>query len=43
MVAGGVVQAEFGTGIELILSGLKTWVETGEPLMTAEAEASSAV
>ncbi len=43
MVQGGVVQGEFGGGIAYIVSGLKTWVETGEPLMTAEAEATSAV
>jgi DNA-binding transcriptional ArsR family regulator/uncharacterized protein YndB with AHSA1/START domain len=32
MVAGGVVQGEFGGGIVYIVSGLKTWLETGEAL-----------
>jgi uncharacterized protein YndB with AHSA1/START domain/DNA-binding transcriptional ArsR family regulator len=40
---GGVVQREFAGGIEYIVSGLKTWLETGERLMTPEAEAGAAV
>jgi uncharacterized protein YndB with AHSA1/START domain len=40
---GGVIQREFGGGIVYIVSGLKTYLETGEPLMTREAEAASAV
>ena len=40
---GGVIQAEFAGGIVYIVSGLKTYLETGEPLMSREAEAASAV
>ena len=43
MVAGGVVETDFAGGIEYIVSGLKTWVETGQPLMSPAAEAASAV
>src|SRR5204862_6332679 len=35
MVAGGHVEGEFVGGIVHIVSGLKTLVETGEPLMAA--------
>ena len=42
MVAGGAVQGEFGSGIEYIVSGLKTWVETGEPLTPVEAAVAAA-
>jgi hypothetical protein len=37
MVQGGRVQGEFGAGIVEIVSGLKTLVETGQPLIAAEA------
>ena len=40
MVAGGHVQSEFSGGIVYIVSGLKTLVETGEPLAVAAAAAS---
>ena len=40
---GGVVQREFAGGIEYIVSGLKTWLETGAPLMSPEMEATSSV
>ena len=40
---GGVIQHEFGGGIVYIVSGLKTWLESGEPLMSPDAEASAAV
>ncbi|HEX2755579.1 MAG TPA: SRPBCC domain-containing protein [Candidatus Limnocylindrales bacterium] len=32
-VEGGVIQTDFAGGVEYIVSGLKTLVETGEPLM----------
>jgi hypothetical protein len=32
MREGGVVQGEFGGGVVYIVSGLKSWLETGEPL-----------
>jgi hypothetical protein len=32
MRAGGVIQGEFGGGVVYIVSGLKSWLETGEPL-----------
>lgn len=35
MTEGGVVEREFGGGIVFIVSGLKTYLETGEPLMPA--------
>jgi uncharacterized protein YndB with AHSA1/START domain len=35
MVAGGVTERDFSGGIVSIVSGLKTLVETGEPLMAA--------
>jgi uncharacterized protein YndB with AHSA1/START domain/DNA-binding transcriptional ArsR family regulator len=38
---GGAVQGEFGAGIIQIVSGLKTLVETGEPLMPVEAAAAA--
>jgi DNA-binding transcriptional ArsR family regulator/uncharacterized protein YndB with AHSA1/START domain len=38
---GGVIQAEFGAGIEYIVSGLKTWVETGETMIPVEASGAS--
>lgn len=41
MVEGGRVQAEFVGGIVHIVSGLKTLVETGEPLVPAGAGAST--
>ena len=41
MVAGGVVQGEFAGGIVHIVSGLKTYLETGEPLMPVGAEAAA--
>ena len=40
MVVGGVVETDFAGGVETIVSGLKTWVETGEPLMPAVAASS---
>jgi uncharacterized protein YndB with AHSA1/START domain/DNA-binding transcriptional ArsR family regulator len=39
MIEGGVVQREFGGGIVHIVSGLKTWLETGAPLTPVEAAA----
>ena len=41
MVQGGVVEREFGGGIVFIVSGLKTYLETGEPLI-AGTEAAAA-
>ena len=41
VIEGGVVQDEFRGGIEYIVSGLKTFVETGEPMTPVEAEASA--
>jgi uncharacterized protein YndB with AHSA1/START domain len=38
MVEGGVVQSEFAGGIVHIVSGLKTLIETGEPLMPVGVE-----
>ena len=40
-VEGGRVQADFAGGIVHIVSGLKTLVETGEPLMPVEADAAA--
>ena len=39
--AGGVVQSEFGDGIIHIVSGLKSWLETGEPMTPIQAEVSA--
>jgi DNA-binding transcriptional ArsR family regulator/uncharacterized protein YndB with AHSA1/START domain len=39
MIEGGVVQREFGGGIVHIVSGMKTWLETGAPLTAVEAAA----
>jgi len=39
MQEGGVVQGEFGGGIVFIVSGLKTYLETGESMATPEAPA----
>jgi hypothetical protein len=41
MVDGGTVQGEFAGGIVYIVSGLKTLVETGEPLMPVGAGAAA--
>ncbi len=41
VVEGGVIQGEFGDGIVYIVSGLKTFVETGESMTPAEAEATA--
>jgi uncharacterized protein YndB with AHSA1/START domain/DNA-binding transcriptional ArsR family regulator len=41
MLEGGHVQGEFVGGIVHIVSGLKTFVETGEPLMPVGAEAAA--
>ena len=41
MTEGGVVQSDFVSGIVHIVSGLKTFVETGEPLMPAGAGAAA--
>jgi DNA-binding transcriptional ArsR family regulator/uncharacterized protein YndB with AHSA1/START domain len=41
MTEGGVVQADFVGGIVHIVSGLKTFIETGEPLMPVGAEAAA--
>jgi DNA-binding transcriptional ArsR family regulator len=41
MVAGGVSQGEFAGGIVHIVSGLKTLIETGEPLMPVGVEAAA--
>jgi uncharacterized protein YndB with AHSA1/START domain len=41
IVEGGHVQGEFGDGIIQIVSGLKTLVETGEPLMPVGSEAAA--
>jgi DNA-binding transcriptional ArsR family regulator len=41
MTEGGVIQGEFVGGIVYIVSGLKTYVETGEPLAPVEAAASA--
>ena len=41
MLAGGHVASEFAGGIVHIVSGLKTLVETGEPLMPVEAGAAA--
>ena len=38
MTEGGVIQGEFVGGIVYIVSGLKTFVETGEPMTPVEAE-----
>ena len=38
MTEGGVIQGEFGGGIVYIVSGLKTYLETGEPMTPVEAE-----
>jgi hypothetical protein len=35
MKAGGQVEAEFSGGIVFIVSGLKSYVETGEPMVAA--------
>jgi hypothetical protein len=37
MTEGGAVQGEFADGIVYIVSGLKTLVETGEPMTPLEA------
>jgi DNA-binding transcriptional ArsR family regulator/uncharacterized protein YndB with AHSA1/START domain len=42
MREGGVVQGEFVGGIVYIMSGLKTYLETGQPMAAAEAEATAA-
>jgi uncharacterized protein YndB with AHSA1/START domain len=39
MQAGSQTEAEFGGGIVYIVSGLKTYLETGTPMAAAEAEA----
>lgn len=39
VIKGGVVQAEFGDGIVYIVSGLKSWLETGTPMTPLEAGA----
>ena len=41
VVEGGVIQGEFSGGIEYIVSGLKTFVETGEPMTPLEAVATA--
>jgi uncharacterized protein YndB with AHSA1/START domain len=41
VVEGGRIQSEFGDGIVEIVSGLKTLVETGEPLTPTEAGAAA--
>jgi uncharacterized protein YndB with AHSA1/START domain/DNA-binding transcriptional ArsR family regulator len=41
MTEGGIIQGEFGGGIVHIVSGMKTWLETGEPLTPVEAEAAA--
>jgi uncharacterized protein YndB with AHSA1/START domain len=41
VVEGGAVQAEFGDGIVYIVSGLKTYLETGEPMTPVEAAATA--
>jgi DNA-binding transcriptional ArsR family regulator len=41
VVAGGAVQTSFGDGIVYIVSGLKTLVETGQPMTPVEAEAAA--
>jgi DNA-binding transcriptional ArsR family regulator/uncharacterized protein YndB with AHSA1/START domain len=38
MVEGGAIQKEFGGGVVYIVSGLKTWLETGETLGPDAAE-----
>ena len=43
MLAGGLVEDGFASGVMYIVSGLKTYLETGEPMMSREAEASAAV
>jgi uncharacterized protein YndB with AHSA1/START domain len=35
IVPGSVVESEFSGGTEYILSGLKTWLETGQPMVAA--------
>jgi DNA-binding transcriptional ArsR family regulator len=42
MTEGGVIQGEFVGGIVHVVSGLKTFVETGQPLMPVEAGAVAA-
>lgn len=39
MTEGGVIQGEFGSGIVYIVSGLKSWLETGAPMTPVEAVA----
>ena len=41
MAEGGAVHGEFPGGIVYIVSGLKTYVETGEPMTPVEAEAAA--
>ena len=41
MTEGGVIQGEFGGGIVHIVSGLKTYLETGEPMTPVEAAAAA--
>lgn len=41
MTEGGVIQGEFGGGIVYIVSGMKSWLETGEPMTPVEAAASA--
>jgi hypothetical protein len=41
MQAGGRVQGEFAGGIVFIVSGLKTYLETGTPLAAPTAEATA--
>ena len=41
MTEGGVIQGEFGGGIVYIVSGLKTYLETGEPLTPVAAESAA--
>jgi len=39
---GSVVQADFAEGVVYIVSGLKTYLETGQPMASPEAEAAAA-
>jgi uncharacterized protein YndB with AHSA1/START domain/DNA-binding transcriptional ArsR family regulator len=39
MTEGGVIQGEFGGGIVYIVSGMKSWLETGAPMTPVEAAA----
>jgi hypothetical protein len=43
MLEGGVIQGEFGGGVVFIVSGLKSWLETGEsPAAPADPEPEAA-